>query len=209
MSKLYSTFNKLNIPRLVEAWGLEIGEDPDRLAETLVWAALDGRFDAVAHEDGETKPGIVVRPNMRRDSVNRWDSETLREWIRIVADASEIGFSDALSSVLPRIAVTREACVDFAEATGLKPPSFWRRKPSSRPTKTARKRTKEVFQELVGECRARGQRMSRDEAFQALKTRGENISGRQFHSEIWKPLAPDDWRNPGAIPTDMRVDPKT
>ena len=76
------------------------------------------------------------------------------------------------------------------------------------PTKAATEKTKEVFQELVGECRTRGHRMSHNQAFGALKARGENISGLQFRSEIWKPLAPDDWRKPGAIPKDMRVDPK-
>ena len=207
MSKLYKHRAWLPLSKLAATWAPELEFDQDELASLLMKKMFGGEVDNLEPDpelngsnrgvfviDPETREVLPVRGRLVLHHLTNNPDHT-------VAKSSQAFYQRDL------VGLTRQATLKLAAALDWPPPSYWQ--PPSRPTKTATEKTKQVFQALVEECRAREQRMNRTDAYRALKALGAKTSQRHFLSAIWTPLAPEDWQRPGNIAKGRRADPDT
>jgi hypothetical protein len=120
MSKVYHYEPWLPVVRLADAWSTQMRADSATLITQLLNAGLNGEFDGIEHDNGERKPGVLV---------HKETGELIRqgqEYLRLVLRAFP-SFEEGVLYLAPRLLVTREAAIAFAERRNLAPPSFWRR----------------------------------------------------------------------------------
>ena len=110
----------LPVVRLADAWSTQMRCEPAVLTAQLINAALNGEFDDIEHDDGARKPGVLCQ---KETGVLIRQGQ---EYLRLVL-AAYPSFQEGVFGLTPKLLVTREAAVAFAERRNLKPPSFWRR----------------------------------------------------------------------------------
>jgi hypothetical protein len=146
MSKTYRYEPWLPVVRLAEVWSTQMRAEPKVLTAQLLNAALNGEFDGIEHDDGERKPGVLYQK----------DTGLLirqgQEYLRLVL-AAYPSFQKGILHLAPRLLVTREAAVAFAERRDLAPPSFWRRTAEAERQPNVSEADLRRFLESIRECK--------------------------------------------------------
>ena len=206
MTKLYRHRPWLPLSKLAASWSAELEVDQDELAALLLEKMLKGDVDELDPDPElyNSNRGVII-VDLETGEVSPVRGPLVRHRLLNTAGVTLPGGAQFFYET-GSIGLTRQATLKLAAAFDYPPPSYW--KPYARPTRAATERTTEMFRHLVRDCTAKGQRMTEREAYEALKGRGEEISYRHFHSDIWKIVVPDDWQKGGRIPKKKRFQRK-